>query len=254
MKKVKLSLLLAFVFLLNGASGIAQSGKIEFKDNPEKKAATVPANVTANTVLAKYIQSIGGESNINKIKDIVFNGTMQVQGMSLKMNMLFKFPGKFLQEITMNGQTVQKQLLNGDKGRSSGMGGSKDITGDELEKLKFEADPFPETKYDKLNYKTELKGTEKIDGKDAYIVEITSPKNDVNTEYYSVETGLKIRSISIMEAQGQKITQTTDVIEYSAVNGVQFPKKMKITAGPQIIEVTVTTIEINSNISDELFN
>ena len=156
--------------------------------------------------------------------------------------------------MLMNGQSVQKQVLNGDKARMTGMGGSKDITGDELEKLKLESDPFPENKYEQLNYKTELKGIEKIDGKDVYVIDITSPKNDVTTEYYAVESGLKIRSSSSMEAQGNKITQTTDVLEYTTINGIQFPKKMKITAGPQTIDVTVNTIDVNTNLADELFN
>ena len=238
----------------------SSDGKIAYYDtdanpyDPDKKTASVPSNVTANAVLKKYIDAIGGEANISKIQDFTLKSTVKVQGMSLTMNMFYKIPGKFLMEMIMNGQTVQKQVLNGDKGKSSGMQGSKDITGDELEKLKMDAELFPEAKYDKLNYKTTLKGIEKIDGKDAYVIDIISPANSVTTEYYSVESGLKLRSVSSTDSQMGKMTQTTDVLEYATINNVQYPKKMKTTMGPQTIEITVDTLEANTNMKDEIFN
>ena len=45
--------------------------------------------------------------------------------------------------------------------------------------------------YDKLHYKTELMEVAKIDGKYAYRVEITSPKNVVSSDYFSADTWLK---------------------------------------------------------------
>jgi predicted Zn-dependent peptidase len=235
-------------------------GKVEYYDNdanpydPAKKITAVPSNITAQSVLKKYIDAVGGEANIAKIKTFTLKGNIKVQGMSLNLNMSYKIPGKFMMEMLMNGQTLQKQVLNGDKGKSSGMQGEKDITGDELEKLKMDAELFPEAKYEQSNYKTELKGIEKIDGKDAYVIDITSPTNVLTTEYYSVETGLKLRSISYMETPNGKMPQTTDILEYATVNGIQFPKKMKTVMGPQTLDISVDTMEANTDISDEIFN
>lgn len=237
----------------------SNNGNIAYYDNeanpynPEKKAA-VPSNITAQNVLKKYIEAAGGEANIAKIKDFTFKGSMTVQGMSLNMNMFYKLPDKFLMDVQMNGQVIQKQVLNGNKGKSSGMQGSKEITGSELERLKLEAKLFPELDYEKANYKLTLKGIEKVNDEEAYMVEITSPANAVTTEYYSVNTGLKLRSVSTVESPMGSMTQTTDVLEYTTVNNVKFPKKMKTTAGPQVIEITINTLEANTNIKDEIFN
>ena len=186
----------SLIIIVGKASEIAEKlkkfsadGKIEYYDieanpyDPGKKTIAVPANVTAKTVLKKYIEAVGGESNINKIKTFTLKGSMTVQGRSLNLNMFYKIPGKFVMELIMNGQTLQKQVLNGDKGKTSGMGGVKDITGDELDKLKTDAELFPETMYERLNYKTELKGIEKVEDNDAYVIDITSPTNSVTTEY-----------------------------------------------------------------------
>lgn len=235
------------------------NGKIAYFDNeanpydPNKKTE-VPSNVTAQSVLKKYIETVGGEANISKIKNFTLKGTMSVQGMSLTMNMFYKLPDKFLVEVIMNGQTIQKQVLNGDKGKSSGMQGSKEITGAELEKLKMDAKLFPEIDYEKSNYKLSLKGIEKINDEETYVVEITSPANAVTTEYYAVKTGLKVRSISSTDTQMGKMTEMTDILEYGNVNDVKFPKKMKTTAGPQSIEINVTTLDANTIIKDEVFN
>jgi zinc protease len=147
--------------------------------------------------------------------------------MSLKMNTFFKMPGKFLLEILMNEQPVQRIVLNGDNGKMTGMQGNKTVTGAELEKMKLQAELFPENKYEKLGYKTELMGVEKIDGKDAYLIQITSPAQSITKEYYAVESGLKIRTISTEETPMGPTTQTSDIVEYSTVKGIQFPKKEK---------------------------
>jgi hypothetical protein len=230
------------------------SGKIEYYDieanpyDPEKNNSPLLEGVTAQTVLKNYIEAVGGETNINKIKDFTMKGTLKIQGKILTMNRSYKFPGKFLSEIMMNGQVIQKQVLNGEKGKSSGMQGNKEITGEELEALKLDAELFPEVNYEKLGYKTELKGVEKVNGKNSYILNKISPSNVVSTDYFDVETGLLIRSRSAMDSQ------TTDILEYATINNIQFPKKMKTISGPQTIEIFVDSMEVNTSVKDEIFN
>lgn len=235
-------------------------GKITYYDieanpyDPNKKdTPIIPQNVTAQSVLSAYIDAIGGKVKLSQINDLTMKGTMSVQGMALSVSMIYKVPGKFLTDINMNGQSVQKIVLNGESGKSSGMQGSKELKGAELEKLKAQAEIAPELKYDKLGYKTELKGSTKINGEDTYIVDITSPSNDVTTDYYSAKTGLKIRSISSSDSPMGKISQTTDIVDYTEINGVKYPKKMKQLVGPQSIDITVDSIVTNTNVKDEIF-
>lgn len=252
----------SIILVVGKASEIAEKlkkfssdGKIEYYDieanryEPEKKTA-ISSDITAKSVLMKYIEAAGGENNISKIKDLKVKGTMGIQGMKLNLDMIHKLPGKFLMEIQMNGQTVQKIVLNGNTGRSSGMQGNKDLTGEELEKMKLQADPFPENKYETLGYQTVLKGIEKVNGSDAYVIEITSPSKNVTTEYYSVSTSLKVRTVSV---EGNA-TQTSDILEYSEVNGVKYPKKIQNQVGPQNIEIAIDTVEVNTSVKDEVFN
>jgi hypothetical protein len=177
-----------------------------------------------------------------------------IQGMKLNINMIYKIPGEYLMEVTMNNQTFQKMVIKGEIGKSSGMQGNQDLKGKELEKIKMQAEPFPELKYEKLGYKAELKGINEINGKDAYLIEITSPLNSISSDYYSVESGLKIKSESTEDTPMGKVPQTSEILEYTDINGVKFPKTIKQSAGPQLFDIKVDSIEINTGVKDDIFN
>ena len=235
-------------------------GKIEYYDingnlyDPAAGSKSIPSGVTAQSVIKKYIEAIGGPANIQKVKDITMKGKLIMSGMNVGMRMIFKLPDKFISEVSMNGQVMQKQVLNGQSGHSSGMQGEKELKGEELEQLKQSANPFIEEDYEKLLYKTELKEVSSIDGKDAFKMEITSSDKPVSVDYYSVETGLKIRSESIMDAGAMgKTTMVTDYLEYSDIQGVKYPTKMKQSVGPQVFDITIDEILVNSGIGEDIF-
>ena len=222
--------------------------------DPNKKSKPLPAGVTTQTVLNKYIEAVGGKTNISKINDLTMKASATIQGMKLNINMIYKIPGEYLMEVTMNNQTFQKMVIKGEIGKSSGMQGNQDLKGKELEKIKMQAEPFPELKYEKLGYKAELKGINEINGKDAYLIEITSPLNSISSDYYSVESGLKIKSESTEDTPMGKVPQTSEILEYTDINGVKFPKTIKQSAGPQLFDIKVDSIEINTGVKDDIFN
>ena len=238
----------------------SKDGKLDYYDvdanpyDPSQKGKTLPVGVTAQSILKQYVEAIGGIANISKVKNLTMKGKVSVQGMALSMNIVYKFPGKYLSEIVMNGQTVQKQVLNDGKGKISGMQGAKDLLGPELEKIKMEAELVPELKYESLGYKTELKEISQVSGKDAYMIEVTSPSKAITVDYFSVETGLKVKSITEQDSPTGKISQVTELLEFTEVNGLKFPNKMKQSAGPQTFEVSVDEIIINTDVKDEIFN
>lgn len=237
-------------------SPFTKSGKVELFDNygnPLNDMKAAPAGVTTQTVINNYINAIGGEKNISKIKDlsIVMNAT--IQGMGIEMKSYQKTPNKYMMQIGMGEMIFQKMVYDGIKGRSSGMQGTKDLQGEELEELQYQSIMFIETQYDKLGFKTTLKGVEAVDGKEAYVLEITSPKGSKSTEYFDVKSGLKLRSVRSVDSPQGPITQTTDYADYKDVKGVKFPHEINQTAGPQLFKMKVKSIEVNKKLKDSLF-
>jgi len=257
----------SIILVIGKASEVAEklnkfssNGKVEYYDieanlyDPASNKKELPAGITAPSIIKKYIETIGGEASIRKVQDILMKGKISMGAMNINMVMTYKIPGKYIMEVSMNGQVMQKEVLNGEIGRQSGMQGDKELSGEDLERLKQSANPFMELDYGKLGYKTELKEIAKIDDKDAYKIEITSPGNVVSTDYYSVETGLKIRTESTMDAgPNGKSTVQMNFLEYSEVNGVKYPKKMQQVVGPQTFNLLIDEVLINSGIKDEIF-
>jgi zinc protease len=256
----------ANILVVGKATGIAESlkkyssdGKIVYLDidgnpyDPSSLKKVIPEGVTVKKILENYVLNVGGKDNYDKVTDLSINAEASMQGMVLKVNTYFK-PDKFLTEITVNGQAIQKQIYNNGKGKSSGMQGTKEITGNELEKLKLDAEILPELKYESLGYKTELKSIVTLDGEDTYSIEITSPAGDISTDYFSVKTGLKVKSVSTEDTPNGKITKTTILSDYQKTNDILMPHKISITVGPQSFDILVKSVNINTGIKDDIFS
>ena len=221
-----------------------------------------PEGVTAKTVMdnsivAKYGIEKGKslDKKLKKIKDITVKMKASIQGQTIDVTRYQKTPNKFVQSMTMQGMVVQKQSFNGTTGKISGMQGNKDIEGDDLEDLKLSSIMFADTKFDELGYKFELVGIEPIEGNDAYKIAVTKPNGDTETEWYSVESGLQVKSVSTQEDEqsGGTISIIVEFSDYKEVNGIQFAHTIKQSFGPQALDMEVLSIEMNTKLGDDVF-
>ena len=143
---------------------------------------------------------------------------------------------------------MEKQTYDGVAGKVSGMQGNKTLEGEELEELKERVNIFPELTYDANGYKTTLKGIEEIDGQKAYKIVIESPAGKKSTEYYAMETSLKIRSVT---SEGEAV----DISDYKEIDGILFPHiySMTLPGAPMKMEMKVEKIEVNGAIDESIF-
>lgn len=237
-------------------------GKVDFYDNFGKpmtvsETKAVPAGVTAGDVYKKYIAAIGGEKAILGIKDIKVVMSSEIQGTPLTITELKKSPNLYKQSIavSMGGQSmvVQKQVFNGTKAYMEAQGQKKDITGEDLADLKQTADIAGDLHDAQYGIKRSIKGIEKVNGADAYVMEVTDKGGKKSTEYYSVANNLLVKKIA---GEGDKL-EITEFDDYKAVtggNGYKVPYKITQNAGGMNFVATVTTVEINKNIPATEFN
>ena len=232
------------------------SKTVEFYDtfgNPvASKPKDVPAGVTAKTIIDDYVNAIGGAKALAKVKDVSFKMTTKIQNMDFNIVTLQKAPNKYSMSVKMGETIVQKEVYDGSKGKQSSMQGKNDITGENLDEIKEQATMNLEMNYTKLGYKLNVTGIESINGKDAYIVEVTSPKGKKSTEWYDVESKLKVRTMQASSAGGNPTTQTSDYLEYKDVDGVKFPSVIAIS-GPASMKLTAVSIDVNKGIQDSEF-
>lgn len=221
---------------------------------PEASTALMPDDISAQDIINDFIEAQGGEEKLNNINTMKMEMSMTMQGMNMQMVRYQRAPDKFAMIIKMQGNVVQRQVYDGEKGLSSGMQGRQEITGDDLKKLKLEATLNRELKYDKLGYEIELASIEDVDGKQAYKVIMTSPYGDKTIDYYDVKSGLKIKSEQTISSQMGTINQETYFDDYKEIEeGYIVPHTLTQNLNGQTIEISVENVEINANIDDTIF-
>jgi hypothetical protein len=98
-------------------------------------------------------------------------------------------------------------------------------------------------------YKADIKGIEKVEGKDAYLLNITSPAGSTSQLWYEVATGLKLQESKEQEMGPMgKVVVTSKFLEYKAFNGVMIPVKISVDAGQFKQDVDITDVKINSGL------
>ncbi|MEI6577613.1 MAG: pitrilysin family protein [Bacteroidota bacterium] len=229
----------------------ASSQKIDYYDvdgnsyDPSKKSKPLPAGITAKQVTENYLTAIGGRKELAKIKDVTMNMGFVMQGMSISIKMYRKVPDMMMVDVSSSGMTLSKQIYDGKKAVVTSPQGSEELTGEDLESMKYQAILNLEMDYDKYGVKTELSGIEEIKGKDAYKMEIAYPNGVKETEWYDIATGLKIRTLSKEGPQ--------DLNDYRDVKGIKFPFQLVKEMGGQEMKLNVDSIEINTKIKDDIF-
>ncbi len=236
-------------------TNLSITGKIEYYDvfgNPyDPSLKKLPAGLTVEQVINKYIEVIGGKENLLKVKDRVIKLTGSTQGMNINVTISQKYPNKLMQLIDA-GVFQQKTIFDGEKGKVEVMGQSQELNSEQVESLKEQALDAP-LDYAKYGLKPELAGIESINGKDAYKVVLTSSSGKKTTQYYDVESGLLIRTISNVTTPQGSFMQTMDLSDYKEVQGLKYPFKFVQSFGPQSIELNVSSVEVNTNLPDSLF-
>ena len=206
--------------------------------------ATIPEGMSAQTVLEKYIEAIGGKDKLMGVQSYSMIAEAEMQGMILNLEVKKTSKNQYMQDVKVMGNSMSKQVVDGDKGYMVMQGQRKDLGEDELKKVKEESAPFPELNL--LNTDVALEGVEVIDGKKAYKIKISDEK----TSFYDIETGLKVQDALSVEAQGQQVNTTFDYTDYKEVSGIKFPFLFIQTMGPQKFDYIVKEIKVNEGVSD----
>lgn len=243
--------------LLEPLKRFSANGEVEVYDIygnqiKEDDTKTIPAGVTAESVIEKYIEAIGGKENLEKIQDITLISTTNMNGMDIKQTIYQKAPNKYAMLMSMNGNVMMQQGFNGVRGIMKGFQGEQEIAGDDLENLKVQAVLNAELKYQELGIITSLEAIESVEGNDAFKLKIVSPTGKTSFDYFDVESGLKVQSKETTVVPQGEFTTIQNYLDYQEVNGVKFPYLVKIS-GVQNMEFKVESISINTNLSDDLF-
>ena len=147
---------------------------------------------------------------------------------------------------------MQKSVFNKYQGYNEVNGQRIPLTDSELENAIIDSALFSELNYDFSTI--ELIGTSVLNDEKVYEIKVTDNK----TEYYSIESGLKVKEIEKTEVEGNLIIVETTVNEYEEVDGVLIPSEInQVTTTlpiPGGITIKFSKIKLDVKTSDSDFN
>lgn len=215
--------------------------------------AKLPEGLTADKVINKYIAAIGGKEKLKAVKNVMMKMSASVMGQSMEIEITKAVPNLMRTEVKMGGNVVQKIVFDGQKGKTSGMGGEQVVEGDKAKEMAFQAIIFEELMYKEVGAETKLSGVENIDGKDAYGIEVTVEGN-TTTRYYDAESGFLVRVSKTVEGPQGAMTMSQDYSDYKEYGGIMFPAGGKQPLNAQMkMDLTVTEVVVNGQLSSDLF-
>lgn len=216
--------------------------------DPERQIA-ISSDITPANVIANYIKSIGGEDKVKAIKTSKLDAVAEIQGMKLNLSYVYdENQEAFSNKVMMMGNVASNTVIKNGKATITAMGQSQELTDEQYEALKMSMFIFPELHFDDLGYSVELDGIKDIDGVEAYKLLVSNPTGSIQAYYYSVDSGLKIKTESAEAGE-------TFYNDYEEVDGILYPMSMlvKSPAIPMPLESKVEKIIFNIEISDDDF-
>jgi len=227
-----------------------------FGNKVERNNSPMPEGVNAESVIAAYLEAIGGADKVKAVTTLTKEGTMEMMGQKAIVVEQYKSPGKYASTLSLGGTVMQQQVFDGSKAMVGQMGQSQVLTeGEMYEQTKSSAEMFSQLNYGSEDYSIELKGLEDLDGSKAYKVEVTKANGDKTYEYYDLQSGLLVKTMSSSTGpDGSESTVSSTISNYKAVNGIMMPYTMTLTGlMPMPLTMEMTNITVNEEISDAVF-
>jgi hypothetical protein len=149
----------------------------------------------------------------------------------------------------MGGMAIMKQSVVDGKYSITQQGQEAPMTDDLKEGLDESASIAPEQLFLTKGYGLKIVGGEKVDGKEAIDVEVTTPSKKVSHRFYDAKTFLLVKTSKSEEVPGQgTMTQQQFYTGYQIVNGVQISSEQLIDMGQMKINVKYTDIKVNQGL------
>jgi len=210
----------------------------------------LPEGVNVQSVMEAYFEAIGGKTAVDKIQSLklVYEGS--AMGSTIKTEEK-RTADKYVQTTFMNDAPMMGVIAKGDE-LFMKQGGNKVPLPPEMQKdMKSTIGIFPEQGI-AISKKAKLTGTEDVDGKAAYKIEV--PGSIVQATYfYDVESGLKVKEATVITMNGQTQNQEVNYKEYQEVDGIKFPSVKVGSMGPQMIESKLLEAVINVEVTEADF-
>jgi photosynthetic reaction center cytochrome c subunit len=214
-----------------------------------KPGETKPATPTADQILAKYLDALGGSAAIDKLKTRTLKGEwLTSNGLTWGYELYQSGPDKIYAVISTPKQGVFERGFNGTVGWEKSSHGVRAIEGAELANLRRYPDWFKDIKLKEQFSRLMFGGTEKIDEREVYVLRGVATDNRRERLYFDVQTGLLVRRVTNNPTMIGLIPEQVDFEDYKSVDGLMMPFTIRISSVDPNITSTRKFTEVKLNV------
>lgn len=222
--------------------------------SPAQETDPLPS---AEDVLKAYVKATGGLEKYKAVKSMSAQGTVSVPqaGIEGEIDVLQVVPNKVRVNTELTGLGTIKQGSNGKTAwELSAITGPRVLKGEEAKQLMEEANM--KKIYMPQSYYKEMKcvGVEDVDGDKCYQLELTKPNGSLQTDFYSVESKLHVKSITEVVSNMGEMKISVQISDYREVKGIKIPFKLEQALPNGITQVLeFSKLQFNAEIPEDAF-
>jgi hypothetical protein len=222
----------------------------------QEAAAPEKLNITAEQVLEKSIAAAGGAKAFENLKSSYAKATLELpaMGVTADIEIWAKAPNKQLTVTTVEGFGELRQGCDGQTAWSENpMAGLVVLDGEGAAVMRREAVFNAELKWRELYPKVELKGKQKLDERDVYVLEMTPAEGRPVLRYYDSETFHLVR-VDMHQPTMQGVNLVTTLFgDYKDFEGRTIPHLMKQNIPEGEVIIKIAEMKSNVEIDDAKF-
>jgi photosynthetic reaction center cytochrome c subunit len=192
---------------------------------------TAGSSPTVDQIIERYLQALGGAQALSSVQTIEAKGSFQMpeSGVSGTVTGYFKAPNKFALVIKSSDGEGVIRLFDGERGWERTMNPdagtqTRELRGLELQQLKLSSDMLAVLKFREIYSRLTLKGRQRLEDKEAYVIEAVSVLDKPETLYFDVQTGfLSRKDFTEFSSRGERRAETY-LEDYKAIPGANGAK------------------------------
>ncbi len=231
---------------------VAEAKKAEEKkgEGADAKEASGPTSVQ---LIDKYLQAAGGAGAIGKTTSRVMKGTITVGDRNVAIDIYSKDPDKRISFThTPDGDSVT--AFDGHDGWLGNPGRPvREMKGSELDAAAIDADLHFAVHLKEMLRDAQLQGTEKVDGRDAYVVIGQREGKPPLRLYFDEQSGLLVRLVRYGDTPLGLMPTQIDYADYREAGGVKIPFRWTLARPSGRFTIQVSEVKENVPVDDAKF-
>ncbi len=249
----------------NSAAGAATGAKAHppapapsEKESADSAAATAAALPDAKTILAKYLESVGGAAALNKITNREMRG--EIGGMQgapgeqqeFAITIVAEAPEKRYSTV-FRGKDPSVTAFNGAEGWLSSPNGVRPMSATERQAARIDAEFYFAERLPEMYQDFKVEDGGEVSGAKTYLVSARGKDTPPLRLYFDQQTGLLVRLVRLNETPLGALPTQIDYADYRDVDGVKIPWRWTLARPGGQFTIQLQSVKSNVTVDEKMF-